>query len=32
MTKLKEDVPELKNKELLTRAAKLWQEEKSKNK
>jgi hypothetical protein len=32
MTKLKEEEPELKNKELLTRAAKLWQEEKSKNK
>jgi hypothetical protein len=32
MTKLKEEEPELKNKELLTRAAKLWQEEKNKNK
>jgi hypothetical protein len=30
MTKLKEDDPELKNKELLTKAAKLWQEEKNK--
>lgn len=32
MTKLKEEEPELKNKDLLTRAAKLWQEEKNKNK
>jgi len=32
MTKLKEDEPELKNKELLKRATKLWQEEKSKKK